>query len=93
VNKSIRDLLTFPKTSFGQKLTIGEVYRAALSVAGVDFVELTTLDDEYDGDPTTVGTVGDITADAYKLLCFTDLKTSAPSAVSLAMYGGITGSN
>lgn len=93
VDKAVRDLLTFPNTFFGQKFTVGEVYRAALSVPGVDYIELTTLDTTYDSDPTTVGTVNDITANAYKLLCFSDLMTSAPSAVSLAMYGGITGSN
>jgi hypothetical protein len=102
VDAAIRDLLTFPKTFFGQKLTVGEVYRAALSVNGVDYVELTTLDTAYDNTPTTVGTVADITANAYKLLCFSNdmdypaypggAVTNAP-AISLAMYGGITGSN
>lgn len=95
VDKAVRDLLAFPNTFFGQKFTVGEVYRAALSVPGVDYVELTTLDINHDSDsdPTTVGTVGDITASAHKLLCFSDLMTGASSAVSLAMYGGITGSN
>lgn len=102
IDKAIRDLLTFPKTFFGQKLTIGEVYRAALSVEGVDYVELTTLDTNYDSTPSTVGTVGDITADAYKLLCFSN-EMDYPSypggavvdapAISLHMLGGITGSN
>lgn len=102
VDKSIRDLLTFSKTFFGQKLTVGEVYRAALSVTGVDYVELTTLSTTYDNTPSTVGTVGDITASAYKLLCFSNemdypaypggAVVNAP-AISLHMLGGITGSN
>lgn len=93
VDTAIRDILRFANTFYGQKLTVGEIYRAALSVAGVDYVELTTLDDVYEEDATTVGVVGDITAASTKLLCFSDLMTSAPTAVNLAMYGGITGSN
>jgi hypothetical protein len=99
VNVAIRNLLTFPNTFFGQKLTVGEIYRAALSVPGVDYVELTTLDTVYDSTPATVGTVADITANVYKLLCFSDdmdypsLSVTNAPAISLAMYGGITGSN
>lgn len=93
VDTAIRNILQFANTFYGQKLTVGEIYRAALSVTGVDYVELTTLSTTYDSDPTTLGTVGDITADTTKLLCFSNLMPSAPTAVSLAMYGGITGSN
>jgi predicted phage baseplate assembly protein len=99
VDVALRNLLTFPNTFFGQKLTVGEVYRAALSVQGVDYVELTTLDTNYDSTPATVGTVVDITANAYRLLCFSDemdyplLSVTNAPAISLAMYGGITGSN
>jgi hypothetical protein len=99
VDVAIRNILTFSNTFFGQKLTVGEVYRAALSVQGVDYVELTTLDTNYDSTPATVGTVVDITANAYRLLCFSDemdyplLSVTNAPAISLAMYGGITGSN
>lgn len=93
VDSAIRELLQFSNVFFGQKITAGEVYRAALTVNGVDYVELTTLSTTYDNDPTTIGTVGDITVDSTKLPCFTNFISGAPLAVSLAMYGGITGSN
>lgn len=99
VELAIRSLLSFDKVLFGQTLTVGEVYRAALSVNGVDYVTLTTLDTTYDSTPATVGTVVNVTATNNKLLCFTDeMDYTSPSvtnapAISLAMYGGITGSN
>lgn len=97
VSQSIRNLLTFEQVEFGQTLTIGEVYRAALNVNGVDYVVLTNLSTTYDATPDTVSTVANVTANSVRLLCFTDEFTSngtanAP-AVNLAMYGGITGSN
>jgi hypothetical protein len=98
VDSAIRELLSFSKVSFGQTLTVGEVYRAALNVNGVDYVTLTNLHTVFDTTPATVGTVNNVTADsAVKLMCFTDKMTSNSvpnaTAVNLIMYGGITGSN
>jgi hypothetical protein len=93
VTAAIKNLLTFELAYFGQTLTVGEIYRAALSVNGVDYVVLTNLSTTYDATPETVSTVGNVSADSTKLLCFTDAMTLAPSAVNLWMQGGITGSN
>lgn len=97
VSEAIRALLTFENVNFGQTLTVGEVYRAALSVNGVDYVVLTNLSTTYDSTPATVSTVANVSADSNKLLCFTDKYTSNGTsnaiAVNLAMSGGITGSN
>lgn len=93
VSKAIRSLLSFEQVEFGKTLTVGEVYRAALSVNGVDYVVLTTLNTVYSATPETIGTVINVSTTATKLLCFTDGMNAAPTAVNLAMYGGITGSN
>lgn len=93
VSVAIRNLLSFENVSFGQTLTVGEVYRAALSVNGVDYVVLTNLSTVYDSTPATISTVANVTTTSNKLMCFTDDITSAPTAVNLLMYGGITGSN
>jgi len=93
VSVAIKNLLSFEDVTFGQTLTVGEVYRAALSVNGVDYVVLTNLSTTYDSTPATVSTVANVTASSTQLLCFTDDMTSAPNAVNLIMYGGITGSN
>jgi hypothetical protein len=99
VVEAVKNLLSFENIYFGQTLTIGEVYRAALNVTGVDYVVLTNLSTTYDPTPDSVGTVSNVTVDATKIPCFTDLMdysalsvTDAP-AVNLVMYGGITGSN
>lgn len=91
VDKTIRELLSFANTSFGQRLTIGEVYRAALSVTGVDYIEILNLNTTYSG-ADTVATVTDITAPDTQLLCFTD-EVSSNVAVTFNMQGGLTGSN
>ena len=94
VTTAIKNLLTFESVYFGQTLTVGEVYRAALSVNGVDYVILTNLSKTYDTTPATVSTVGNVSADSnIELLCFSDALTAAPNAVYLDMQGGITGSN
>lgn len=90
VTNAIKDLLSFENVTFGQLVTIGDVYRAALSVDGVDYVQLTNL-------ATTYGTtsVANVQVSTTKLPCFTDgLPTTSPNpAISLTMVGGITGSN
>jgi hypothetical protein len=92
VDKAIRDLLSFDNVSFGQIVTVGEVYRAALSVTGVDYVILTNLSTTYDSTPATVSTVANVAISATKLPCFTD-KISSQVAVNFNMVGGLTGSN
>jgi hypothetical protein len=97
VIQEVKNLLSFENVYFGQTLTIGEVYRAALNVPGVDYVVLTNLSTTYDSTPNDGGSVANVTVDADKLPCFSDSMdppgaTNVP-AVNLAMYGGITGSN
>lgn len=92
VDKAIRDLLSFDKVSFGQIVTVGEVYRAALSVLGVDYVILTNLSTTFDSTPATVSTVANVSVSATKLPCFTD-NISSRVAVNFDMVGGLTGSN
>lgn len=96
VTAAIKNLLSFEAVSFGQTLTVGEIYRAALSVNGVDYVVLTNLSTTYDSTPETVSSVDNVTASSTKLLCFTDemeVSGAEVDAVSLYMLGGITGSN
>lgn len=96
VNTAVRDLLTFDKVTFGQLITIGDIYRAALDVPGVDYVEILNLNTTYSA-LDTVATVTNIQVNATKLPCFTDKMngTSAGTnpAVSFLMVGGLTGSN
>jgi hypothetical protein len=90
VTTAIKNLLSFENVYFGQIVTIGDVYRVALEVAGVDYVQLTNLNTTYG---TTV--VSNITIDETKLPCFTDElpTTAANPAITLTMVGGLTGSN
>ena len=92
VDKAIRNLLSFDNVSFGQIVTVGEVYRAALSVIGVDYVILTNLSTTYDSTPATISTVNNVAVSATKLPCFTD-NISSQVAVNFSMVGGLTGSN
>lgn len=87
VTTAIKSLLDFNLVTFGQTLTIGEVYRAALSVNGVDYVVITNLSKTFGA-----SSVINVPADSTKLLCFTD-DLVAGDAITLVMSGGITGSN
>lgn len=89
LDKKIRELLAFENVYFDQRLTVGEVYRAALNVTGVDYVEILNLNGTYSG-ADTVATVADVVAPSTQLLCFVD---GANPAVSFKMVGGLTGSN
>lgn len=96
VTNAIKDLLSFENVTFGQRVTIGDVYRAAMNVTGVEYVQLFHLHTSYLAVPVfpaalTGGTVNNIQVDSTKLPCFTDKLTNP--AISLDMVGGITGSN
>jgi hypothetical protein len=43
VQSAISDLFAFERLDFGQKVTKGDIYRAATKIPGVDYVELTRL--------------------------------------------------
>ena len=75
VDSILRQVLAFDMVDFGMKVPIGKIYRAALSVRGVDYVELMWLDtiepstaEDQASAPTTgndpeAGTVVDIPGD------------------------------
>ena len=54
VEQSVRAVLDFNAVDFGTDVTIGTVYRAALSVPGVDWVELTYLADKTPPPQTSI---------------------------------------
>lgn len=89
VDKVVRDILSFSRVVFGQVVTIGDVYRAALSVVGVDYVEILNLNTSYSSS-NSVATVSNVQVASTKLPCFTDGISSNP-AVSFYMVGGLTG--
>lgn len=89
VDKAVRALLSFDRVIFGQVVTIGDVYRAALSVTGVDYVEILNLNGSYSSS-NSVATVTNVAVASTKLPCFTDDISSNP-AVSFYMVGGLTG--
>lgn len=89
VDKAVRDILSFSRVVFGQVVTIGDVYRAALSVVGVDYVEILNLNTSYSSS-NSVATVSNVQVASTKLPCFTDDISSNP-AVSFYMVGGLTG--
>jgi len=92
VDKAVRELLAFDRVSFAQLLSIGEVYRAILSVVGVDYASLINMSTTYAG---TGGTVANIQADPTKLLCFSDDLSTPGSrpAIKYTITGGLTGAS
>jgi len=44
VQSAIENLLSYDNVSFGQRISVGDVYRKALGVDGVDYVTLNTLE-------------------------------------------------
>ena len=50
VDSTIRAVLDFDSVDFGTRISIGQMYRAALAVQGVEWVDLLWLDDEPPAD-------------------------------------------
>ena len=92
IDQAVRNLLTFDKVKFGQVVTVGDVYRAALSVAGVDYVEILNLNTTY-WPLNTVGVVANVAISDTELPCFTDELLSNPAISFAPSVGGLTGSN
>lgn len=63
VQSAIENLLSYDNVSFGQRISVGDVYRKALSVDGVDYITLNTLEIDGAGEPTPV----DINTPTYNL--------------------------
>jgi hypothetical protein len=76
VETAIKNLFKFEVVSFGQTLSLGEVYRTIYAVEGVDYATISVFS-------TTTGVSNTVVADADKLL--------RRGTVSLTTSGGITG--
>lgn len=86
VENAIKALFTFDKVSFGQVISVGAIYRTAMSVTGVDYVSvnhLSTSSRVPGGD-----SVSNITVTNTRMPCLINA-----SFESWTMVGGITGSN
>jgi hypothetical protein len=79
VNSAIDNLLSFDNVSFGQVITIGDIYRAATAVNGVDYVVVTGFNT---ANTNSILNSGKLTIDSNKLL--------KKGAVTIAPYGGVS---
>jgi hypothetical protein len=77
VEEAINNILSFDSVSFGQTLSLGQVYRSILSQFGVDYAEITLFDESGGSAVETSITVG---------------ATSLPKkgAVAVTAIGGVT---
>jgi hypothetical protein len=86
VRDTILELFTFDNVSFGQSVSLGELYRAILGVAGVDYATVTRFTTGtttvIDGNSSFQG----VTANASSLLYI-----AFDSYPSISSTGGITG--
>jgi uncharacterized phage protein gp47/JayE len=86
VENAIKQLFTFERVDFNQVISVGLIYRAAMNVAGVDYVvidHLSTTSRITSGD-----SVGNIEVGGTSMPCLID-----DSFEAWSMVGGITGSN
>jgi hypothetical protein len=79
VNNAIDNLLSFGNVSFGQVITIGDIYRAATAVNGVDYAVVTGFNTT---NTNSILNSGKLTIDSNKLL--------KKGAVTIAPYGGVS---
>lgn len=80
VNNAIDELFEFDNVFFGQRLTIGQLYRIILNVPGVDYAVINVFDESGGLNAET-----DILIDPYRL--------PRKGTVTLTMQGGITTSS
>jgi hypothetical protein len=74
VDATIRQVLQFDSVDFGTRVSIGQIYRAALAVVGVEWAELTWLNTSEPVDDTDPGN-GD-TADVFRATWRNDTTTT-----------------
>lgn len=77
VAAAIDDLFSFDNVFFGQRLTLGQLHRLVLNVAGVDYAQVTVFD-----------VAGD--TDVENSIVVNELKLPKKGDVVLTMSGGIT---
>lgn len=86
VFSAIQNLFTFDNVSFGQTITIGEIYRAAIDVAGVDYLVITGFT-TTSGGFNTIDSSGRIVVSADRL---PRLGLTSASDVVKNIYGGVS---
>ena len=88
---AIQNLFQFDNVSFGQVLTIGEVYRAVTAVAGVDYVVITGFT-TTSGGTSTIDNSGIIAVPSNRLPKFgiTGSADTIRSTVILNTSGGVS---
>lgn len=77
VEAALDAIFQFSNVRFGQTISLGRVYRAIMGIRGVDYANITTLDDAGDTSVETTITVGD-----YEL--------PKKGTVNVTVVGGIT---
>lgn len=77
VEAAIDELFAFDNVFFGQRITLGQIYRLILNVAGVDYITITTFD--------TSGNTG-----TQNSILIDELQLPKKGTVTLTMSGGIT---
>lgn len=63
VQKSIEKLFSYDKVGFGKRISIGDVYRSALSVDGVDYIKLLGLYESSGSISTDIYDINDVDDD------------------------------
>jgi len=81
VKSALEELFNFSNVSFGQTVTVGEVYRTAMSIAGVDYVIVKGFT-TTSGGSTTIDTNGKIVVASNKL--------PKLGIVDIDPFGGVT---
>jgi hypothetical protein len=80
VTNAFDEFFKFENVSFGQTLSLGELYRAAMNVEGVDYVNITV----FNTSSTGIASGNKISAGATSLI-------HKAAAYVLTPYGGVTG--
>jgi uncharacterized phage protein gp47/JayE len=84
VQSAVRTLFPFDAVSFGQKITIGELYRLIMSVSGVDYVNITKFTTSTSGidlisaSPNVYG----VQADNTKLFLLTEITVNGSGGIT-----------
>jgi hypothetical protein len=88
VTTALNNLFAFTAMSFGDRISQGDVYHAALAVPGVDYIVITAMQ-PYQADNTTViaPTVQDIQVGATLIPL---LDTTNANDFKITPYGGLT---
>lgn len=85
VENAIKALFTFDNVSFGQRLTLGDLYRVALSVEGVDYVNVTRFTTTTNNVIDTISispAVQGVKASDVRLLLLSNLVVNASGGIA-----------